>query len=266
MMNREQAKFALRLRSYGVVMEFRTNRGRLLERMVAHLPPSWRESSAKADVVFTLVEGRKGAERYQLFRDDLRLGRLESLEMLLSGFESDVQLYVAEMSPHRVFVHAGVVGWRGSAIVIPGRSYSGKTTLVHQLVKEGATYYSDEYAVLDERGRVHPYARPLAVRRDGKTVKVSAASISPRVGRQPLPVGLVVVSQYRQSGRWRPKELSTGAGALELLNNTVPARRKPENVMRVIGEVVSHAVIIKSVRGEVEDTARLVLRYLEERA
>jgi hypothetical protein len=34
-------------------------------------------------------------------------------------------------------------------------SYSGKTTLVSELIRAGATYYSDEYAVIDERGRVH---------------------------------------------------------------------------------------------------------------
>ena len=64
-------------------------------------------------------------------------------------------------------MHAGVVGWKGWALVLPGKSGAGKTTLVAELIRAGATYYSDEYAVLDERGRVHPYARPLAVRVDG---------------------------------------------------------------------------------------------------
>jgi len=83
---------------------------------------------------------------------------------VFEAFETDLQLYVAEMAPRRLFVHAGVVGWRGQAIIIPGRTFTGKTTLVAALVKAGATYYSDEYAVLDVRGRVHPYARPLGIR------------------------------------------------------------------------------------------------------
>jgi hypothetical protein len=34
---------------------------------------------------------------------------------------------------------------------------SGKTTLVKELVKAGATYYSDEYAVLGGDGRVSAF-------------------------------------------------------------------------------------------------------------
>ena len=71
---------------------------------------------------------------------------------------------IAEVARNRVFVHAGVVGWKGRAIVIPGRSYSGKSTLVSELIRAGAAYYSDEYAVFDSRGRVYPFAKPLEMR------------------------------------------------------------------------------------------------------
>ena len=57
-------------------------------------------------------------------------------------------------------MHAGAVAWRDRGIVIPGRSHSGKTTLVRALV-EAARYYSDEFAVLDPQGRLHPYPLPL---------------------------------------------------------------------------------------------------------
>ena len=86
---------------------------------------------------------------------------------VLDAFESHVQLTVAEYAPRRIFVHAGVVGWKDRAILIPGLSHSGKTTLVDQLIRAGATYYSDEYAVLDARGRVHPYPRALGMRLPG---------------------------------------------------------------------------------------------------
>src|SRR5260370_20995260 len=106
---------------------------------------------------------------------------------MLDAFESHVQLTVAEYAPRRVFVHAGVVGWKNRAILIPGLSHSGKTTLVDQLIRAGATYYSDEYAVLDERGRVHPYARALGMRsRDsGESKKVRAEEIDALVGSKP---------------------------------------------------------------------------------
>src|SRR4051795_2847365 len=37
---------------------------------------------------------------------------------------------IPDRSPRRVFIHAGVVGWNGGAILIPGASFSGKTRLV----------------------------------------------------------------------------------------------------------------------------------------
>ena len=43
--------------------------------------------------------------------------------------------------------------------MVPGRSLSGKSTLVLSFVERGADYYSDEYAVFDSEGRVHPYWR-----------------------------------------------------------------------------------------------------------
>jgi hypothetical protein len=66
---------------------------------------------------------------------------------ILDAFENHLQLWVAEGAPRHAFVHAGVVGWRGRAMVIPRSSHSGKSTLAAALIRAGATYYSDEYAV-----------------------------------------------------------------------------------------------------------------------
>ena len=71
---------------------------------------------------------------------------------------------MAEFARRRVFLHAGAVAWNGLGIVIPGGTMSGKTSLVRELLQAGALYYSDEYAVLDDLGRLHPYPQPLGVR------------------------------------------------------------------------------------------------------
>ena len=64
-----------------------------------------------------------------------------------------------------MFVHAGVVAVDGRALLLPGGSFTGKTTLVAALLRAGAQYGSDEYAVLDEAGLVLPaYPRPLSIR------------------------------------------------------------------------------------------------------
>ena len=49
----------------------------------------------------------------------------------------------------RAFIHAACVGYRGTAILIPGQGNSGKSTLAAALVRAGALYYTDDYAPID---------------------------------------------------------------------------------------------------------------------
>ncbi|HSF31671.1 MAG TPA: hypothetical protein VLK82_14505, partial [Candidatus Tectomicrobia bacterium] len=178
---------------------------------------------------------------------------------------SSLHLHIAESARHRLFVHAGAVGWQGQTILIPGRSYTGKSTLVAAMVRAGATYYSDEYAVVDAAGRVHPYPKPLSLR-GGEGVKPGRYSIEMlggATGVKPLPVGLVVVSEYRPEAVWRPRRLSAGRGVLALLANTVSARRQPAAALSTLQQVAAQATIIAGKRGEACEVVPLLIRYLE---
>lgn len=257
--------------SYGVRVGVRVSEAAALGRVVERLPPGWRASRASVvERLFSLVAGgegrRAGVRRLSLLYGDFtRLARAREFEEVLEAFESAVQLFVAETARRRVFVHAGAVGWRGRAILVPGESRSGKTTLVAELVRAGADYYSDEYAVLDAKGLVHPYARPLAVRADGGATrtKYAAEAFGGRVGTRPLPVGLVALSRYEDGARWRPRRLTGGQGALALLGNTVSARRDPARALAAIERAVSGALILKGKRGDAREVAASLLESLE---
>jgi len=255
--------------SYGVRIGLRANKPGILDKFLPVLPPGWKPSSSPVvERMYSIIAGGQGPRPNIrllniIYAGAFRLMRTADLQAAIDAFESDLQLYVAEMSPRRVFVHAGVVGWRGQAIIIPGRSFSGKSTLTAELVKAGATYYSDEYAVLDGQGRVHHYARPIGIREHGeleKATKYAVETLGGRPGSKPLPVKLVLVSKYKPGAKWRPRQLSAGEGALALLANTVSARREPENALTALNHVVSHATVLKSNRGE----ARQVIDYIFE--
>jgi hypothetical protein len=158
-------------------------------------------------------------------------------------------------------VHAGVVGWRGSAIVIPGKSFSGKTTLVAELVRRGAVYYSDEYAVLDRRGRVLPFAKPLSIRTPGVhgSGDQPVQELGGVAGTRPLPVGVVAVTEFRSGIRWRPRTMTPGEGALSLLANTVAARSQPARAIEVLRQAVPAALILEGRRGEAAPMAEMLL-------
>jgi hypothetical protein len=153
-----------------------------------------------------------------------------------------------------------VIGWRGKAIVIPGKTFTGKSTRVAEFLRAGAMYYSDEYAVFDSRGRVHPYARPLAIRAKpfDKPAKLALESLGAPIGSRPVEVGLILVTEYKEGARWRPQKISAGQGALALLANAVAARREPEKILATLQQVVAHAIILKSPRAE----AKAVIQYL----
>src|ERR1051326_6942658 len=147
--------------TYGRRIGIRVNHPDALEYVWPCLPPGWKASeSPVVDRLYSLIVGgtdqRPDGRRYnRLYVGAARIARTMDLHELYQILESDLQLHVAEMARRCLFVHAGVVGWGGRALVIPGRSFSGKSTLVAALVRAGATYYSDEYAVFDAQGRVH---------------------------------------------------------------------------------------------------------------
>ena len=175
------------------------------------LPPGWKlAGSPVVDRLYSVIVAgpatRPGLRLFNLlYAGPTRLARTLEFDDLFEALETDLQMYVAEMARRLLFVHAGVVGWGGRALVFPGRSFSGKSTLVAALVQAGATYYSDEYAVFDARGRVHPYARPLSIRGQGgeRPKKYTPEALGGGSGVKPLPVSLVVFTKYRSGARWR---------------------------------------------------------------
>lgn len=258
----------LSLVAYGVRVGVRANSPHAMARVRELLPPGWRPAgSPHVKRLYSLVlpelaspNGR--LRRYSmLYANARRLARDLDPDLVLRILESEVQLYVAERARRRLFVHAGVVGWKGRAIVLPGRTLSGKSTLVAALLRAGATYYSDEYAVLDARGRVHPYPRKLSLRENGSLLgtKVSPEMLGARSGEKPLPVSLVAVTEYREGARWRPGRLSPGRAVLALLAHAVPARRRPAFALATLRTVVADALVLKGVRGEADEVAEALL-------
>ena len=253
--------------SYGVRVGVRTNNQAVLESLVECLPPVWKPSAATSvERLYSLIVGgegtRNGVRRFNLlYADAERVSRSVELAEVFDAFEGNLHHHVAEMAHRRVFIHAGVVGLRGQAIIIPGRTFSGKTSLVAELVRAGATYYSDEYAVLDSSGNVHPFSRPLSIREGeaNRQKKYRVEELGGEAGRKPLPVGLVVVSKYKEGGRWRPRQLSAGQGALALLDNTVSIRRQPQAAFEMIQPLAARAEFVKSDRGEARDVVDYIL-------
>jgi hypothetical protein len=209
---------------------------------------------------FTLV-GLGGSTGYRLVVNDEVAVECAELRTALDQLARDLMVHVANYAPDRVFIHAGVVGWQGHALILPGASFAGKTTLVAELVHAGATYYSDEYAVLDENGQVHPYARDLQMRQVGsaKQEAMTVDELHGTAGTEALPVSHVVFTEYLESGDWNPVPVSAGIAALEMLRHAIPVRRTPARVMATLAKMMETATAVRSERGEARETAGSLL-------
>jgi hypothetical protein len=259
------------IHAYGRRIGVRTNDPAVLDRVTDLLPPGSEPCySPLVDHLFSLRIGpqQPGSRRknfHLLYGGFTLLARSLDLDEVLRVLESRMHLYLGEFASNRVFVHAGVVGWQGRAILLPGPSGSGKSTLVAELLRAGASYYSDEYAVLDLRGLVHPFPRKLTLRcaNRGRSRRCTPEDFGSRAGEEPLPVGLVAFTNYRAGSCWRPKTLTPGQSILALLEHTLSARIDHEGALRVLQQAVAQALLLKGARGEGDDTAAGLLGALE---
>jgi hypothetical protein len=234
-------------------------------------PFGWRaadahEPDAPLSVRYDLLSGGAGGAGppYRVYAGTnlvAEVGRLMDAGRYLAHH---AESFVAERAPDHLFVHAGVVGWEGRAIVMPGASFAGKTTLVEAWLKAGATYYSDEFAVLDRAGNVHPFARPLAIRdaSTGLTRSVTAVALGAETGTTPLPIGLVLETSYRAGARWRPRRLTAAPTLLALMRHTVAARGTPAHSMPILKQAVSRGAAFAGRRGEAGLLVSAVLRHV----
>lgn len=259
------------LSAYGVGVRVRSNNRQLLEQARAELLEAFAGKAEVFDNVgikyghtYSVVRDRRG--ELVLFINGKKITSGGPLDRFLRFFNSLVRITVAEHAQSRVFVHAGVVASKGGAILIPARSFQGKSTLVKELVGLGAVYYSDEYAIIDQKGLVHPFPRAISLRMGSEkmVLKEFAPSEIGVVARDgPIGIRGVLFTEYKKGANWNPVFLSTGQGVLEIIRHTIPFRRDPEFALKVLNTALNRAIILKSPRGDAGKFARIILDFFD---
>lgn len=174
----------------------------------------------------------------------------------------ELRRFVGYHTDDYVFVHAGVVAHHDRAIVLPGISYAGKSTLVEALVRAGAAFYSDEYAVIDRAGRVVQYREGLVMRDPEGYRDTGLAAEGPQ---RPLPIGLLVLTEYRRDATWQPVPVSAAEGIVAMVEHTIPARDRPGDTLATLALALAGARCLRGYRGEAGVTAKLLLECASDR-
>jgi hypothetical protein len=239
---------------------------RLLQDLMPLLPPgSVVVRPENADTTFFI---RKSPNRnlYSILQDSHNIARKGFVYRTLEELASEFHFAVSVFARPYLFVHAGVVAWRGHAIVLPGRSMSGKSTLVSALVDHGATYYSDEYAVIDRHGRIHPYRKPLTLRSPGEThrrfesLPVSGAKRHSKA----IAAGLVAFLSYKSNSHWNPDRMTPAEAVLALFKNTIAAQTRPRFAVRALSHLARCAPSIRGFRPDAGIIAPSLVDFVSE--
>jgi hypothetical protein len=256
-------EYSINIDCFGVCFAFHSDCRQVLQRMIGLLTPGWRAGDfAKVSRRYSLIVDLT-EQRQRLLVDSRQLAENVDLDYLLDRLETDLQIHLGDNVADRVFIHAGVVGYGNRAVVIPGRSMSGKSSMVAAFLRAGASYYSDEFAICDGEGMIHPYPRLLSLRQAaGRPRRVAPESLGAVYGHEPLRNSLILLTRYRPGFRWRPQTATPGQTVLELMKHCVAARRRPQAILAVLQQLVSNAVALRGSRGEAEELVDEVLRIL----
>ena len=216
------------------------------------------------DTVYSVKSPASGSSsdgtRHQLTRDGVSVGSSRSLSEICRELESDMHFRVALAARNFLFVHSGVVQWKGQAVVVPGRTETGKSSLVMALVNAGGAYFSGEYAVLDREGRVHAYPKPLSQRRKGGPPRLySAKALGGEKEAPAVPMGLTVITRFRDGAAWNPQRITKARAMMALFDNTVVARSRPEFALAVLAKAVTDTEGLEGDRGEASEMASALL-------
>lgn len=206
-------------------------------------------SCAKADLCFDIGGSTGGIV---LACNGRKLWKSHAAGEITAAFE--LHLYreiVAALAPRLLSLHAAAVADRGRVVLFAGPSGSGKSSLCARALLAGCAYLSDEFALVDGRGRIHPFPRPLQwdeathpalpderLQQAGFAAsaycfpdangqsQTSRLWLPPRVRRRPAAIGAVVFPTYTPDlaqPDMRALARDAGLGALaKLLHHELP--------------------------------------------
>jgi hypothetical protein len=160
-------------------------------------------------------------------------------------------------------VHAGAVLLNERALLLPGISHAGKSSLVAELLRRGATYFSDEYALIDSSGRVHAYPRPLLLRNGTpQQSPVLPAECNARTGDAPASVGWILSLEYLPESPWSVEAVPQSEALLVLLRNTPHIMADSPDMVAVFQRAVAGASCYVGRRPDAHEAVSQILRLI----
>jgi hypothetical protein len=255
---------SFRVRAFGCTIDFAAENDRArasLDQFV--FPQLLRENAGDSAADLTLrMEPRE--ERFRLWVNGQPVAEAEQPRELADAAINAIDETVIRCMRGLHAVHAGAVSIGGRGLLLPGGTHAGKSSLVAELLRRGARYFSDEYALIDAAGRVHAYPRPLLMRNGSrKQFPMLPEECDSQVASSSAPVGWILFVEYRPEATWGVREISQSEAVLSLLKNTPHALAEAPEMVGSFERAVCGAVCMAGERGQAADAASEILRLVE---
>jgi hypothetical protein len=232
----------------------------ILERYIFPSLPRMVGTAGQPDIFIRVV---LVADQFQLLVDDVVVASaFQPINLVTSLIRALDDAVIERLTTLRA-VHAGAVLWGGRALLLPGATHAGKSSLVAELLRRGATYFSDEYALIDAEGRVHPYPRPLLLRNGcPEQFPVLPGECNSSAGDAPAPVGWILSLAYQPAGTWSVAAVPQSEALLTLLRNTPHVLAESPEMVGVFQQAVAGASCYTGHRAEAAHAVDEILQLV----
>ena len=226
------------------------------------LPPLARRN-VSADAAEIKISVLKGPGGFDVLVNERNICSAETIsDAALATVKALDDVLVQKLRSLRA-VHAGAVVLKGRALLIPGSSHAGKSSLVAELLRHGAKHLSDEYALVDEQGHVHAYPRPLLLRNGSSRQTLTLPQdLNASFAREPVPVGWIVAVDYDPEVMWNVQQISQGEAVMLLLRNTPHEMGQSPEMINLFTRSAALAECYAGTRGDVVEAAERVLELV----
>jgi hypothetical protein len=170
-----------------------------------------RESRDAAELRYT-VGRQAGSQAFLLRRAGETPRRAADAGALLFMVEKDCTIALQILRPDLYFVHAAVLEWAGSAVMLVAASGEGKSTTTWALLHHGFRYCSDELGPVDvQTCEVYPYPHALCLKEEPpaayplptqtlctpSTLHIPTAALPSEICTGPIRLAAIFFVQYR---------------------------------------------------------------------